>query len=407
VGTEHLIVTLIDRISKLLEDPKNPVVILSSYDWKGAFERIDPTIVALKIINLGIRSSIVKVVINFLRDRKMLVKMNKQESESFDLIGGGPQGSLIGQLLYLIASDDVAEDIPQEDTFKYIDDLSALEAINTEGKLVEYDVFQHVPSDLAPGQLFLPPTTFKTQIYNDGIFQWSNDNKMVLNQEKSNYMVISRSKQAFGTRLNINGAILERKQSIVHLGIHMTEGLCWEKHISEICRKAYPRIRMLSKLKYVGVPIEDLIMLYSLHIRSVTEYCSTAFHSSLSQRSSNKLEAIQKTCLRVILGEMFIDYSSALEMCSIKSLLDRRENRSLSFAIKCTKHTNNMSMFPLNPSQDTHTVRHREKFLVNKSHTTKYMKSTIPYLQRRLNSYTEKLKEVRARSDRAGRGQGL
>ena len=121
VGTEHLIVTLIDRISKLLEDPKNPVVILSSYDWKGAFERIDPTLVAIKMINLGIRSSIVKVVIDFLRDRKMLVKMNKEESESFDLIGGGPQGSLVGQLLYLIASDDVAEDIPEEDTFKYID----------------------------------------------------------------------------------------------------------------------------------------------------------------------------------------------------------------------------------------------------------------------------------------------
>ena len=64
-------------------------------------------------------------------------------------------------------------------------------------------------------------------------------------------------------------------------------------------------------------------------------------------------------------------------------------------------------MFPLNPSQDTHTVRNREKFLVNKSHTTKYMKSTIPYLQRRLNSYTQKLKEVRARSARAGRRQGL
>ena len=69
---------------------------------------------------------------------------------------------------------------------------------------------------------------------------------------------------------------------------------------------------------------------------------------------------------------------------------------------KCTLHKSNMSMFPLNPSQDTHTVRHREKFKVNVSHTAKYMKSTIPYLQRRLNSYAEKLKEVRARSTRAG-----
>ena len=207
--------------------------------------------------------------------------------------------------------------------------------------------------------------------------------------------------------LNIIGTVLDRKQSIVHLGIHMTKSLCWEKHISEVCRQAYPRVKMLSKLKHVDFPTEDLIMVYSLHIRSVTGYCSTALHSSLSQKLSNKLEAIQKTCLRVILAEMYIDYISALEMCAIKSLFDRRESRSLSFAIKCTLHKSNMSMFPLNPSQDTHTVSRREKFKVNVSHTAKYMKSTLPYLQRRLNSYTEKRKEVRARSTRAGRGQGL
>ena len=65
VGTEHLVVTLLDRIKKLLEDPNTPVVILSSYDWRGAFDRIDPTKVALKMIKLRIRSSIVKVVIDF------------------------------------------------------------------------------------------------------------------------------------------------------------------------------------------------------------------------------------------------------------------------------------------------------------------------------------------------------
>ena len=89
--------------------------------------------------------------------------------------------------------------------------------------------------------------------------------------------------------------------------MHITDRLCWEKHISEIYRNAYPRVKMLSKLNYVGVHTEDLITPYSLHIPSVTEYCSTTFHSSLSQRLSNKLEAIQNTCLRVILGEMFID----------------------------------------------------------------------------------------------------
>ena len=50
VGTEHLMVTLIDRIRKLLDHPEKLIVILSSYDWKGAFDRFDPTEVAVKTI---------------------------------------------------------------------------------------------------------------------------------------------------------------------------------------------------------------------------------------------------------------------------------------------------------------------------------------------------------------------
>ena len=109
---------------------------------------------------------------------------------------------------------------------------------------------------------------------------------------------------------------------------------------------------MLSKLRFVGVRTEDLIELYCLHIISLTEYCSTVFHSSLSQKLSNKIEAIQKTCLRVILGVMYVDYVSSLLMCGLTTLFLRLENRALQFALKCIKHPKNSGMFPVNASQD-------------------------------------------------------
>ena len=389
----HLIVSLLDRIMSLLDDPDKLAVVLSSYDWSGAFDRIDPTKFAVKMINLGVRSSIAKVVIDFLNERKMEVKMNNHTSTHFDLVGGGPQGSLIGQLIYIISSDDAAEEIPDEDKFKYIDDLSAVDEI-TASKLKDYDVFSHVPSDVATGQKFLAASTFKTQDYNDSISQWTSNNKMVLNEDKSNYMVISKSKEPFSTRLYLNQTKLERQSQIIHLGLWITEDLTWNKHIQEICKKAYPRVNLLTKLKYVGVSMEDLIELYCMHIRSLTEYCSTAFHSSLTQKLSKKIEAIQKTCLRVILGVMYVEYSAALEMCGLETLHTRREHRSLKFAIKCTIHPTNNEIFPLNPSQDTHFVRNREYFKVNKCHTEKYKKSTIPTLQGKLNSHMESLKKI-------------
>ena len=108
---------------------------MNSYDWKDVFDRLDPTKVTVKCIKLGIRSSIVRNLIDFMNKRKMQGKMNNQTSSSYDLIGGSPQGSLIGQLLYIIGSDDAAEEVPEEDKFKYVDDLATLDSVKTKEQL--------------------------------------------------------------------------------------------------------------------------------------------------------------------------------------------------------------------------------------------------------------------------------
>ena len=92
------------------------------------------------------------------------------------------------------------------------------------------------------------------------------------------------------------------------------------------------RMSMLTKLRYVGVTIEDLIDIYVLFIRSVTEYCATAFHSSLTVEQATDIERIQKTSLKIILGDSYVSYEAALEMTGLQTLHDRREKRCLDFA---------------------------------------------------------------------------
>ena len=191
VGTEHLIISLIDQIKKYQDDPEKLAVIFNSYDWSAAFDKLDATMIALKCIKIGIRSSLVKVLIDFMTDRKMEVKMNQQTSASHDLIGGAPQGSLIGQLLYIIGSDDVAMEIPDSDKFKYIDDLAVLDAINIRNKLTEYDVRNHIPSDVATNHKYLPPESYRSQEIHNTISGWTADNHMKINETKSKYMVFS------------------------------------------------------------------------------------------------------------------------------------------------------------------------------------------------------------------------
>jgi hypothetical protein len=118
-----MIVFLLDRILKLLDQhPDSSAVIAASVDWMAAFDQQDPTIAIRKFIELGVRPSLIPLLISYLSDRRMKVRFNGEESDFLSLIGGGPQGTLIGQLEYLVLSNDNAEIVSPDDRYKYIDD---------------------------------------------------------------------------------------------------------------------------------------------------------------------------------------------------------------------------------------------------------------------------------------------
>ena len=77
---------------------------------------------------------------------------------------------------------------------------------------------------------------------------------MKLNEDKSNYMVFSRSETEVATRLTLNGNTLDRIEEVKLLGVWITTWLDWEKNTKEICKKAYARMTMLTKLKYASGP---------------------------------------------------------------------------------------------------------------------------------------------------------
>ena len=341
-------------------------------------------------IQLGVRPSLIPLIASYLTERKMKVKFNGEVSEFLALIGGGPQGTLLGQIEFLVQSNDNADIVCPDDRFKYIDDLSVLQLVCLSGLLTEYDFYQHVASDVGIDDAFLPPESYPTQNTLDSISNWTSENLMQLNEKKCNYMIFTRRETKFARRLNVNNIILDRVPVTVLLDVWLDEDLSFTRNCEEICIKAYSRVSMLTKLKYVGVSMEDLIDIYILYIRSVTEYCSVTFHSSLSVQQSNTLERIQRTCLKVILGDMYLDYNSALEMSGLQTLHSQREKRCLDFALKCIKHPRNKRLFPLNTRTNGHTFIPSEKFLVNWARTSTYQKSAIPFCQRLLNGHFKK-----------------
>ena len=227
---------------------------------------------------------------------------------------------------------------------------------------------------------------------------------MQINEGKTKYLIFTRARNEFAARLEINNKVIERVKSIKLLGVWLQEDAGWSKNTQEMCKRAYSRISMLTKLKYAGVSKENLVLLYKLHIRSCLEYVVVAWHSSLSSQQESSIERCQSVCLRIILQESYISYEAALEMTGLEKLAIRRTQRCIKFSKKCSEHAINKRFFPENVQQIIE-VRNKEKFKVNFAHTAKYKNSAIPYCQRLLNQLEEERREEERRGRERRRGE--
>ena len=62
---------------------------------------------------------------------------------------------------------------------------------------------------------------------------------------------------------------------------------------------------ILRKLSEFGIPINDMINIYILYIRSVAEQSCVVWHSSLTEEQKMDIERTQKVALRIILQEHY------------------------------------------------------------------------------------------------------
>ena len=118
------------------------------------------------------------------------------------------------------------------------------------------------------------------------------------------------------------------------------------------------------------------------------------WHFGLSKKNINSLERVQKSALRVILGEKYTSYKNALKELQIDSLQDRRESLCIKFAKKCLKVEKLRKMFPKKASMHKMLKRKFEFYRVNRTLTSRYLNSAIPQMQRLLN--VDKKKEIDA-----------
>ena len=375
-------------------------------DFSKAFNRQNHNLLVTKLSDMGVPGWLLKIVISFLKDREMLVKYKDKLSSIKHLPGGGPQGTLLALLLFLVLINDVgfegqlnnAGDIitskrnmktANEIHLKYVDDLTLAEAINIPDQLVHLPENQRPQPDSFHSRTghFLPLDNSRVHKQLIETKEYADRNFMKINYDKTKVIVFNPcTKTDFLPEIIVDNHELEVVDEIRLLGLTIRSDLKWTSNTSNMVKRASKRLWMLRRLKNLGAKQVDLVDVYCKQIRSVLELAVPAWQSSVTKTEKQDIERIQKSACHIIQGSDYISYKNSLIALQLESLETRRVKLSMNFALKAEKHSKFKNWFKPTPSG--HITRlEKPKYCSVRANHSRFKKSPISYLTRILNTY--------------------
>ena len=174
---------------------------------------------------------------------------------------------------YLSQSNDNADNVEEEDRFKFVDDLTALEIINLLiTQISSYDFFSHVPSDIPTHNGYIDKKDLVSQTNLNLINSWTKKKKMIINQKKTKNMIFNFTKKhKFTTRLEVNKENVEVIEEVKLLGTIKTNDIKWDKNTTHIVKKAWRRMQLLHNAARFTKERSHLTSIYKTFIRPVLE----------------------------------------------------------------------------------------------------------------------------------------
>ena len=107
-SVEHLLCALWHEIGTSLEDQRAAAMV-TAIDFAKAFNRLSYKHCLEALRKKGASSEVISLVATFLTNRRMRVKVDNHWSEEREVYGGGPQGSILGVILFNLTTEDLEE----------------------------------------------------------------------------------------------------------------------------------------------------------------------------------------------------------------------------------------------------------------------------------------------------------
>ena len=400
----HYMIELINFI-RYNQDYNLPVAILAcAVDFSKAFNRQNHNILITTLSDMGVPGWLLNIIMGFLKERVMVVNYKGATAEAKKLPGGGPQGTLLGLLLFLIlinlcgfnqghteigSTITKAKQSFQHPTFhtKYVDDLLIAEALNMKETLINNP--NRVMPDTYHSRMGLKLDPEKSKVYKeiDNIQDYAAKNQMKVNSSKTKFMVFNPTQSFdFVPDKKLDNKTLETVESMKLLGLVVSNDLSWKLNTEYLVKKAYGRLWSIQRLANHGASLEDLVDIYSKQVRSVLEFGVPVWNSSLTKEEVKDIERVQKSFHQIALGTDFLNYADALDQTGLDTLEIRRTKLCLGFAKKAAKHTKHSHWFAKRNDQGMPNTRSvKLNFSEPICRLERFKNSPIPYLTRLLN----------------------
>ena len=305
-------------------------------------------------------------LINYLSNRKQRVVLPGVQSKWNFIYAGVPQGSILGPLLFLLYINDIVVDI-RSSIRLFADDTSLYIIVDNPDHAA-----QLLNADL------------------NKITKWSETWLVKFNPGKTESLLISRK-----TSGPIHPPVFMLNQEInevdkhKHLGILLSGDCSWHYHINYIKEKAWARINIMRKLKYL-LDRKSLETIYISFIRPVIEYADTIW-DNCTQNDKQELEKIQLEAARISTGATkFISIQKLYEETGWEPLETRRKKHKLVLFFKMYNHLTppylSSLVPPLISNFSRYNLRNANDIQTIDSRTTLYFNSFLPSVIRDWNS---------------------
>lgn len=255
-------------------------------DIAKAFDSVNHQILLKKLECYGIRGLPHSLMQSYLSDRYQYTLVDGQRSSLLPISCGVPQGSVLGPFLFSIFLNDLPKVTCMEVTL-FADD-ACFNFAHHNSNILEQQVNQEL----------------------EKISTWFQDNKLTLNVEKTNFMLIHRRNQPIELNLKLNGIKITQKDQIKYLGIFIDEKLNWKPHINSCITKLNKCMWAITKLRpYTSLSTLRLVY-YSLAYPYI-QYCISSWGGAC-KTTLQPLLVKQKLLVKTMLQQSYTSPSSPL-----------------------------------------------------------------------------------------------